>query len=352
MMMNTALRGSLKMIARMIPLDVYPGIIKRESLDFFFHVVSDRDLPYVRHLYPVIPVSRFEDALDVISSHFHWIDYQRLEDARLKGKPLPSGAVHLSFDDGYAAIFHIVRPILLERQIPCTFFLTTNLLDNRMLFYRNKVSLCIDAILQRKNNPEQVIAYAGEYSNNPVVSPGAVVDWLKSLRLPDEKIIDGMCELLGIDPVQFLKQTSPYLTSEQVRQLHDDGFTIGAHTMSHRKLGTLPPDEAEKEIVRSCEIIRQITGQASVPLSFPHSGAGLDRKMLMAIREKHPWIGLFFDTKGVRKDIPIVVNRIWAERPIKTRGYIEPIPDLLKNAYEEEFVEAMLSRIRRLVKRQ
>jgi len=96
--------------------------------------------------------------------------------------------------------------------------------------------------------------------------------------------------------------------------LHADGFTIGAHSCSHRRLQDLSRSDAEHEIVESCRIVRYITDQPNVPFAFPYFGGGLDRAWLARLREQHDFIGLFFDTDGVREDEPFVVQRVFGER--------------------------------------
>ena len=94
-----------------------------------------------------------------------------------------------------------------------------------------------------------------------------------------------------------------------------EGFTIGSHTRSHPKLVQLSPIEMEAEIVASSQIVAEITGAEVVPFSFPNSGTGVERRLLADIRSRHPLLGLFFDTKGIRLDEDFILNRIWAERP-------------------------------------
>ena len=342
----------LETLGELIPLGVYQRLFPQSSLDFFYHIVSDQNLPHIKYLYPIVPIDDFKQALDYITSHFNVINYNQLSEHILNGRSLPPSAVHLSFDDGYVECFSIVRPILLERGIPCTFFLTTELLDNQKLFFRNKISLCIDKILA--SSQSDVLKVRDLIRNKyqiQIETKHELMEWLKSLRKPDEEKIDGVCELLGLDAARYLRDAKPYLSNKQVQQMVNEGFTIGAHTKTHRKLGDLTPIEINEEIVDSCELIRNLTGQSEVPLSFPHSGARLDRNLLSRIRKENPTIGLFFDTKGIRKDSPFIVNRIWAERPIIKHGEIEPLPAVLKRAYRDQWMEESMRRMRLFLRR-
>ena len=349
---DNRIEKTIRTFASLVPLSFYPYLIKRPVVDVFYHVVSDDVLPHVHHLYPVVSTKMFQDALDYLGKNYTFVDYAQLEDHYLKGKPLPPRALHLSFDDGYQECFSVVRPILLEKGIPCTFFVTTGLLDNEILFYRNKVSLCIQKLLDVESDVlEGTITHLHSLGGSALETKQDVINWLKSLRLPDEAIIDEVCRLLGVDADGFLKEKQPYLTTSQLIQMHHEGFTIGAHTKTHRKLGDLPEAEIREEIVGSCKEIKEITHQETVPLSFPNSGARLDRKLLVSIREEYRFVGLFFDTKGFREDIPVILNRVWAERPIIQRGLIEPLPLVLKHAYVEQATEKLIGVLRAIKNR-
>ncbi|NJN43533.1 MAG: polysaccharide deacetylase family protein [Anaerolineae bacterium] len=88
--------------------------------------------------------------------------------------------------------------------------------------------------------------------------------------------------------------------------MQEDGFVFGAHTRSHPKLNTLSQTEQAAEIIESCKIICEITGNDQVPFAFPFSGNGVDRDFLAGLRAQHPHIGPIFDTQKLRRDRPFI----------------------------------------------
>jgi hypothetical protein len=141
-----------------------------------------------------------------------------------------------------------------------------------------------------------------------------LLHWLLTLGVADAAVLREISLRLGVDTADYLRTARPYLTGAQIRALRADGFTIGAHSRSHRWLQDLAPDEAEREIVESCRIVRDLTGQQKVPFAFPYFGGGIDRAWLARLRRQHDVIGLFFDTDGVREDAAFVVQRVFGER--------------------------------------
>jgi peptidoglycan/xylan/chitin deacetylase (PgdA/CDA1 family) len=341
--MKSKLTDFLTFISKIIPANLLSKFVRREVISVFYHAVSDYGMDHVRHLYPVVSVAEFESALDYMQTNFNFITYQQLHDHRLNGAALPPNSIHLSFDDGFAECFSVVRPILLERQIPCTFFLTLDWIDNRMLYFRHLISLCVQKVIGLNVDQQKEFFYSLNASLDLKLSSlSEFKSWLTAFRSPDDRILGPICNHLKINLSQFLRECQPYLTTAQIREMHAEGFTIGAHGLSHRKLGFIPENEIQLEIVQSCSTIQAITSQQIVPFSFPQSAGNVKRAQLAKIRERNPFIGLLFDTKDLRQDENIIVNRVWAERPLTAERILHPWPEIIANAYRDAWVDDIL----------
>ena len=336
-------RRLAKGIRRSMPLSLYPYWIPRDVIGVFYHSVSDQRLPYIQHLYPPEPVSRFEAALRYIKQHYHPVTDADVLAHRIEGKSLPSRALHLSFDDGFAECYTVARQLLQQHGIPCTFFVTSGWVDNQNMFYRNKVSLCVESVSQLPHDAARMVFTSlNNAVDTKLTSTHDFEVWIKSLEPHDEPVIDMAAKMLGIDTRDYLQNQKPYMTREQIRELHDAGFTIGAHSRSHTKLSLLSPDQIEDEIVESARFVQEITGADRVPFSFPYSSTGTDRNLLAAIPQRHPFLGLFYDTMDLRQDEPFIVNRIWAEKSAyRKAGRKTNLPALLHAAYRAEAYAAM-----------
>lgn len=346
--MRNLLFNFFQFISKFIPFSLYPLLVKRDLISIFYHAISDNDLEHVRHLYPVVSVSEFMGALDYLERKFTFVSYGQLHDNYHNGTPLPQGALHLSFDDGFKECFSVVRPILLEKGIPCTFFLTIDWLDNKMLYFRHIISLCVEKA-QKLDQVHQVqfISRVNFLLNQSFVDVPQFSLWLLALRHNEDWLLDDVCQLLSIDINKYLNEVKPYLTRDQIIQMDSDGFTIGAHGLSHRKLGFIDEDSMEDELVGSCNAIREITGQEIVPFSFPQSAGKVSRSRLAVILQQNPSIGLLFDTKDLRTDRDFMMNRIWAERPLTKERILHPIPLIFKQAYQDAWVDGIVQGFRK-----
>jgi peptidoglycan/xylan/chitin deacetylase (PgdA/CDA1 family) len=339
---------TLHLISKRIPSEIYPNLLKRDVISFFYHAVSDDILAHVRSLYPVVPVSVFRETLERLSERFNFISYDLLQGYYLDGVSLPPNAAHLSFDDGFSECFTVVRPILLELGIPCTFFLPIDWLDNGMLYFRHQISLFVHQAGRLFSSEQHEFLHALNQEFD--LSLGDLVefkDWLTAFRTPNDSLLAEVGRLLRLDIPAYLERHQPYLTTTQVQVLHEDGFTIGAHGLTHRKLGFVPKADLETEIVDSCRAVQQITTQPVVPFSFPQSAGNVDRIFLANLIAQHPHIGLLFDTKGIRRDVPFMINRVWAERPLTQERVLHPISEIIASAYQDAWVEEQMSRFRR-----
>lgn len=327
--MKKTLKKGLTRAVGALPLGVLQRLAPRKVIQLFYHMVSDQPLPHTRHLYPYRPLEHFEQDLVYMSQRYTPVSYEQLVDPQ--GINTPKTALHLSFDDGFSECFTFVRPLLKKYAIPCTFFLATDFIDNAAMYYRNKVSLCIDRVAAG-DEKETWVLLNQVFSLN-LASREDFLRWVKSLT--DETTVDQVCSLLGVDYVSYLNDVRPYLTREQIRIMTGEGFTMGAHSRKHHKLVRLTSNERAEEIVESCRAVAAITGMASVPFSFPNSGDGVERRFLEDLRQAHPEIGLIFDTKGLRPGSDTVLNRVWVEAPRWNAQGMTSLPVIIAQAYRE-----------------
>ena len=163
----------------------------------------------------------------------------------------------ISTDDGYSENYSVLLPLLKKEQIPCTFYLVNNVIDNKSwiwndrLFYLDNSDYKVSAAAKREvaekfnlrlpNSSESLIDWSESW-------PGYLVDviskelWLKSNCPPE---------------VEVLNDLKPYLSSEQVKEIIEAGFEVGAHTCSHYNLAKLDYQQAYDEVIQSFKRLRE-----------------------------------------------------------------------------------------------
>ena len=166
-----------------------------------FHSVNDTEEQNGLTIHPRL----FEEVLDVLVRRYQIVPLARLCEMVLKSEPIPARTVAITFDDGYLDNFSVAAPILKQRKVPATFFVSSGYVGTTRRF------------------------------------PWDVSD----------------------------SASHPMMTWEHVRQLAAEGFEVGSHSVNHFNLGTCMPDVARKEITESKRHIEDQLGAAISGFAYP-----------------------------------------------------------------------------------
>jgi len=300
-----------------IPFGLLTKLVKRDVAGLLYHCISDQFVPHVAGVLPVKTIRQFESDLEALQRLFSVVSYDDAAAHVNEGKALPPQAVLLTFDDGFSNAYHVVRPILKKRGLPATFFIVTDTLDNRKMADTHKKALCNYCMAVSNRPIAKTLSLINQKLPEAPRDPDKFRTWFQNLTFEDCARLDSLCDMLNADVARYLADHQPYLTREQTRHMADEGFTIGAHSRSHRELWLLKEqDEMEREITESCAEICLITGKTTAPFSFPYQSNRISRRTLAAIRARNPHVGLLFDTHGFRKDSPFIVPRQCFDNPV------------------------------------
>lgn len=122
-------------------------------------------------------------------------------------RPSKRPVVALTFDDGYLDNYTNAAPILRRYGLPCAFFVSTGIIGTTRAFPHDREKL-------------------------------------------------GRC--------------IPAMSWDQVRELHQEGFTIGSHTVSHVNLAQVTDDVAHDELSTSRTALQDILKIKDVTIAYPY----------------------------------------------------------------------------------
>ncbi len=267
----------------------------------FYHVVSDEALPHVLN-YNFRNLQQFEKELDFYLKHFQPVT---LED--LIANPFPRKKVfHLSFDDGLKQCAEIIAPVLLKKGIPASFFVNTGFVDNRSLFHKYKASLLLQHL---KDEPHQE-ALKQLKTNN--------LDGHKILQatIHQDSILDEIAETIGLDFKLFLQKQKPYLSTSQIFQLQNQGFVVGAHSVSHPEFWLLSEEEQWNEIQQSMTWLEKNIKPKIKTYAFPFSDFGVSKSLLKKMHQEQ-LCDISFGTAGIKFD---EVENHFQRYPVEQNG--------------------------------
>ncbi|MDF1671938.1 MAG: polysaccharide deacetylase family protein [Vicingaceae bacterium] len=239
----------------------------------FYHVVTNEESEHFNQLYPIKTVEEFKSDLDFLLKHFKPISLDELIELNKSGKRPKKNCFHLTFDDGLKELYTIVAPILKEKKIPATFFINTDFIDNQQLFYRFKANLL-----------------AEKYAATGMLD----------LPYGEEKTMDMLAETLDFSFNDYLANEQPYLTTSQINELVNDGFTIGGHSINHPLYKDITEEEQIRQTLESVNILVDKFKLNYKVFSFPFTDDGIKKDFYMNV---NPLLDLTFGTAGLKTDL-------------------------------------------------
>jgi len=165
----------------------------------------------------------------------------------------------LSFDDGFKECATIVAPILQEQGIPATFFINSAFVNNRNMMYRCKVSLLVDRL------NVDIAQDMGAFT---------LAKRIYHCRYDESELINYFAKELNVGFKDYLCKQKPYLSSNQIKKLYEQGFNIGSHSVDHPWFRDLSYKKQKRQIIESLRSLRQIVPAVN-SFSFPFSDDGI-----------------------------------------------------------------------------
>lgn len=284
-------------------------------LIFYYHLISNKETLHIKHLYPHKTVKQFSDDIDYILKHFNPIHLNDLLLFVKKGKPLPTNAMLLTFDDGFREMYDIVAPILLRKGIGATFFINSGFTDNLDFCYQHKASLIVEHLLQ-KNVTTSSYKQIETMLLQKNIESSSVESGILAIKYRQRALVDNIAKLLNIDLLSYLAKHEPYLTTEQINKLIDYGFTIGAHSIDHPLYVDLSLEEQVKQTIESINFVRHKFNLNYGAFAFPQTDNGVSEQFFEKI-DKSGLVDVSFGTSGMIDDyIPHNFQRLSLERTL------------------------------------
>ena len=319
--MKTAIKKLVSTTQKSFDLDFLIRLSGQHLILPFYHAVSDEDLIHLKHLYPVISTSRFEKDLDFLQQNYNAVSHNYLIDNKFSTTLRSKRAFFLSFDDGLRQFYDVVAPILLRKGIPATFFVNTGFIDNKDMFYRLKISILIEKVLKTELSPGQ-FSYIVEYFRKYNLEYKQASDFLL-ITYNSKELADLIAPVLDIDFKDYLAKHQPYLSTEQIKKLVDQGFSLGAHSVSHPYFPALSLSEQIDETLSSIRFLTDNFNLKERLFSFPYTDFEVSKSFFDAIKND---VDITFGTANLKLDsvksnlqrIPMEINdSISAESIIK-----------------------------------
>ncbi|MEP7245089.1 MAG: polysaccharide deacetylase family protein [Gammaproteobacteria bacterium] len=227
----------------------------------YHRVLTERDL-----MMPSEPTAAdFDAQMRLLCENFNVLPLREAAE-RLRAGTLPTRAVCVTFDDGYANNCEVALPILKTRGVPATVFVAPGFLNGGCMFN----DTVIEALRQAPAEFDLSELGFGTFKlGSPASRMKAVGEILGKVKYfePAQRLqsVRALIERSG-----GKLPTDLMMTDEQVRTLADAGIDIGAHTMNHPILASIDADTARTEILQSKRRLEEITGAPVRTFAYPN----------------------------------------------------------------------------------
>jgi peptidoglycan/xylan/chitin deacetylase (PgdA/CDA1 family) len=263
----------------------------------FYHMVSDDHVPHVSHLYRFRSVAEFTSDVEFFARNFKPVALSDIVEALDGSRRLPKHCVHLTFDDGFREMHDVVAPILKRAGVPATFFLNTVFLDGGGLAHYNALSVLLDRI---KSSASAAKAVAANLPNvlGPV-KPGLTLErQVLSLGYKKRSLVCDLAKHAEVDLDRYVSDVRPILSSEQVRSLMKQGFTVGAHGHDHLLYSDLTLSEQLDQTLVDLKFLQTQFGVKPNAFAFPHNDDGVGSEFFDSIFSQRR-LDVSFGTSGL-----------------------------------------------------
>ncbi len=214
----------------------------------------------------------FDGEMRALAQHFNVVPLAEVPEILASGAG-PTRAIAITFDDGYRNNFEEAMPILQKYGLPATFFVATGFLEDGCM-WNDRI---IEALRRsRVGQLDLEEADLGRVLLNGADTRRGIIDRvlsrLKHLPLAErDEAVARIVKKCGVDYPRDLM-----MTREQVAGLHQNGFSVGAHTVNHPILTRVSDAEAEREITEGKRALEDIIDAEVDLFAYPNGRLEVD----------------------------------------------------------------------------
>ena len=244
------------------------GVLARRRLSVFvFHKVPEQPSAIDPH---DLDLSTFKQMLDFIETRFKVLP---LADAirSLKVGTLPGSSACITFDDGYSDWATGILPELARRNLHATFYIAAGQLGGTPLWHERVAHALSRPALLRFDQPGLPPLCLNTLQDRQQ----ARISLENFLKYQPLNVRDAFIERLEAE-AGVVPGALPRLSVETLRNIHNAGLEVGAHTVNHPILTANEPATARREIGEAREILAHCIGGPVTAFAYPNGRPGSD----------------------------------------------------------------------------
>ena len=187
-----------------------------------------------------------------------------------KQKALHKNALVLTFDDGYVDNYDNALDVLERLGVKASFFVATQGTEQGYL-WSDKLAFSLE-----KTSATELSAFGQCFIlNTQQDRANAYLFLVNQIKFMSNDERDNTLQVI-YQNIGELEPPRCMMTAEQLKDLHNLGHDVGAHTHSHSILAFQSDQVAEQEIAQSIDELTTILGQKSGLFAYPNGWFGRD----------------------------------------------------------------------------
>jgi len=214
----------------------------------------------------------FRAQIGLLARDYHPISLDSMVKHLRNEEDFPKRSVVVTFDDGYADNYEVAMPILDQFEVPATFYVTVDCVENKRLPWPSRLRFAFRRTKQTS------------WKDSKTGSNGK--SWNLSSQLNREEAFlaacDACCQLSSAVQEEFIRRIEQELQAElpvesgslmmsydQMRGLAGHRHIVGSHTLTHPNMAQLKADDAQRELAESKQRLESRLGAPIKHFSYP-----------------------------------------------------------------------------------
>ena len=279
-MVKTALAAGLRWTGANSVIETI-NATKHIPLVIGYHsVVEDIRSHQGRAILPnLVSCRMLERQLDWLGQHFRFLTLDELGERLDSGDPFNEPLAAITFDDGYAGVYHHALPLLQRKGIPAGIFVVTETLGRRHLQVYDKLFLLLVRALPKiRYSPERFASLCESHAVHlsrrnelkEVIRDAYATMRMMFTTLTQRQLrraIEALETVVQVRDEEFPALHS--LTWDMVRALDRAGMIVGSHTQTHALLTLENPKRMVNQIVGSLFTLQEKLGKPVAHFAYP-----------------------------------------------------------------------------------
>lgn len=216
-------------------------------------------------------VSDLREGLRAIRRKYEIMSIDEAVELVERGEHIARDAVVITFDDSLRCLAEVAAPVLMELDVPATFYLSTDILDSGIHYWWQRLEYAVHHATQ-----EGCSVRVGDRNFDVSARQVSLYDIKAALRASEaaeqQAVVSYIERELGVN---LASGSHPFpcaepMTWKDAEQLLAMGMTVGSHTVSHCNVNLLDDEVLEREVTLSKRTLEEKLGIKCEHFCYPY----------------------------------------------------------------------------------